>query len=329
MHVLLRYILSATLSGIVSGTVVAQEKASMVQHTNYGPSETRSTTQLGKGVLTETLRVSGGTARLVTGPEAGYSFDAVPGIKRTTTRALAQMQNIPKTGLYVVDADYVPATLLKQLKREGYRLFEDGKLVDRKGEPITLFVRPETFRLVPETIGPPSEFFQSPAPPSKTDEQPSDGKQGFFIPGRSIPEPGIWAKIKALAKSIDLSPVSKARAASPFSWSCFSWSWAAKYRGGFCRDYRAWTNAYAWGSGPGGTCNDPKPHTNIEYIRAYARAAQDTDDEHCYNCDEEHAFADYDIGCFWPAHGKGNGYHFIHMIDGGLSAMRSVSWTHQ
>jgi len=328
MQAIFRCILSATLITLVSGTGIAQETETSTQHTDYGTTETRTVTKFGKGTLTETLQVKGGTAKLMTGPDAGYAFAALPGAKRITMRALARMKDIPKTGLYIVDADYVPTTLTQQLKREGYRLTDKGELTDRKGEPITLFVRPETFQLTPETIGPPSDFFKSPAPPSKTDEQQPYGKQGLFSPHPGIPQPGIWAKIKNLAKRVDLNPVSEAKAASPFPWSCYSWSWQWKYRGGFCRDYRAWTNAYAWGPGPGGSCNSPKPHTNIQYVRAYAKAAGDTDDEYCYNCDQEHAFADYDIGCFWPAHGNGSGYHFIHMVDGGLSVVRSAGWTH-
>lgn len=328
MQAVSRFILSGIVAATLSGTAAAQDAATTTQETSYGPTETRSTTKLGQGTVTETLRVSGGTAEIVTGPEAGYPFKAVPGVRRITMRALARMKEIPKTGLYIVDADYVPTSLMEELRRSRYRLLDNGELVDRKGEPITLFVRPETFRLIPETIGPPADFFQSPAPPSRTDEREPFDKQGLLTPRPDLPEPSLWAKVKNLAKRIDLNPISEAKAASPFPWTCYSWSWQWKYRGGFCRDYRAWTNAYAWGPGPGGTCNNPKPHTNIQYIRAYARAAGDIDDEYCYNCDQEHAFADYDIGCFWPAHGNGSGYHFIHMVDGGLSVVRAVSWVH-
>jgi hypothetical protein len=249
------------------------------------------------------------------------------------------LREIPETGLFIVDADYIPLTLMEELKRDGYRLYPSGVLRDAKGERATMFVRPETFEVVPETLAPPREFFELPAPPSQSEppynQAPTDrqyDRQGLFTPMPGLPEPSYWARIRNLTKHVGRQLgdglISEAHAASPFPFTCFSWSWKWKYRGGFCRDYRAWTHAYAWGPAAGGGCSGFKPRTNIQYIRAYARAALDVDDEYCYNCDQEHAFADHDIGCFWPAHGTGSGYHFIHMVDGTIQVVRSSSWVH-
>lgn len=113
-----------------------------------------------------------------------------------------------------------------------------------------------------ETLAPRPDPFERPAPPSKTDQRdPASGKQGLLAPTPGIPAPTLWARLKNLTKQVGFSPIAKAQAASPFVWTCFCWSWQWKYRGGFCRDYGAWTNAYASGPGAGGGCGGALPHT--------------------------------------------------------------------
>lgn len=319
------------LAGIAVLGLCAQAQAqttTRTTETQSGPVEVRKTIELGKGVVEEVLRVEGGRAVEVSGADAGYAFAAFPGVKRITRSALSSMRDIPKTGLFIVDADYVPVTLMEDLKADGYELREDGALVDAEGELATMFVRPETFKVMQTSIGPDQRFFQEPSPPSQPDDRGGIGKQGSLSPMPDMLEQPIWSRLEDLLNGIGDTLISPAHAASPFPFTCFSWYWRWKYNGGFCRDYRAWTDAYSWGPGPGGGCSGPLPHTNITYIRAYARAAGDVDDKYCYNCDQRHASAKYKIGCFWPAHGNGSGYHFIHMVDGTIQVVRSHSWAH-
>jgi hypothetical protein len=110
----------------------------------------------------------------------------------------------------------------------------------------------------------------------------------------------------------------------PHPWSSFSWNFRWRYRGGFCRDYRAWTTAEAWGPEEGGD----RPHTFIEYIETRAEIGGHRSNNHCFDCAREDSYMRWDIGCFWPAHGGGSGFHYAHWADRetGFSATRTWSW---
>jgi hypothetical protein len=318
-------LLAGLALAIICPPVLSQERPGKGQ---YGPGEFRNTREIGTSTVEDVLRIQGARAQIVTGPQAGYSFEAMPGVKRVTAEELATMKEIPQSGLFIVDGDYIPVPLFEDLKRAGYRLQPDGSLLDRAGKPATMFVGAETFQLFPQSLGPDPGFFDRPAAPSG--DERSDPKQhgSLMSPMPGIPEPPIWVQLDQALRSVGNPFISTAQAASPFPFSCFSWYWKWKYDGGFCRGYEAWTDAYAWGPGVSGNCAGPLPHTNIEYVRAYARAVSDVGDQYCYNCDQRHAYADYSFGCFWPAHGSSDGYHFVHLGDGSIQVVRSKHWFH-
>jgi hypothetical protein len=247
------------------------------------------------------LHSRGVEVRELHGREAGKPLSALPGAKAITRAHWAEMKDIPKTGLYLVDMDHIPPGLEEDLKGHGYRLAEDGTLT-KDGNPVALFVHGETFHVKPEKpAGPPSD-------------NPGGGLAGL----------ANWAgrTLAQLAGSL----VSEAEAAAPFPWACGSWYFSWQYHGGFCRDYEAWSNAYSWGPGPDGACADPKPLTHIEYISTYVNNSGHTDWDYFYNADQSHSYAKWDIGCFWPAHGGGSGYHYAYWRDGSAWMYRTWSW---
>ncbi len=93
-----------------------------------------------------TNEVIGAEAVQVNGRNAGYPLDSMPGIKTISTAELLKMKEEPKTGLYLLDTDFVPQELARELKEEGYTLKPDGTL-DSAGVKITLFVQAAVYQL--------------------------------------------------------------------------------------------------------------------------------------------------------------------------------------
>ena len=110
MHTTQKCILAAALVTLATGSAHAQSSETKQRYSDNATTETTTVTEFGKGKLTETLQVKGGSARLVTGADAGYAFSALPGARRITMRELAKLKDIPKTGLYIIDADYIPTS---------------------------------------------------------------------------------------------------------------------------------------------------------------------------------------------------------------------------
>lgn len=209
------------------------------------------------------LIVKGGDAVILKGRDAGLPLESLPGVKSITFKAWLQLEDVPETGLFLVDTDYIPHGLKDQLKREKLTLMKDGTLLDSAGTKTTVFTQAEMFKVV-------------------------EKKQANMNP-------------KLLEKLADLF-AKPAIAGDPYPFSAFSWNMWWRYRGGFCRDYRAWTVAEAWGPLQGGA----RPHTRIEYIETRVRLHGNTDRDDCGNCDYESSYRRYKIGCFWPAHGGAN-----------------------
>jgi hypothetical protein len=195
------------------------------------------------------------------------------------------MRDIPETGLFFVETDFIPQGLPDQFKKEGYILREDGTLLDSTGVKIALFIESEVFQVV-----------------------------GIDSSLGAIPE--LFKKFAGIF-------VGRAKAANPYPFSFFSASRSWRYRGGFCRDYRAWTSAEAWGPLQEGA----RPHTRIEYIETRAELGGIRDRDSCFNCDNQNSYARWDIGCFWPAHGGTTGFHYANWKDGAISITRTWSWT--
>jgi hypothetical protein len=119
-----------------------------------------------------------------------------------------------------------------------------------------------------------------------------------------------------------------AYAGNPYPFRCFSVSPWSIYHGGFCRDYQAKTTAHAYGVDRSNNCSSSSPHTRIEYIETRASIGGRSDRDSCRNCDQESSSVEWDIGCWWPAHGRASGRHFLNMKDGGIELTREFSWRH-
>lgn len=264
------------------------------------------------------LHSKGMAMRELHGREAGKPISSMPGAKAISRGRWAEMKEIPKTGLYLVDMDHIPPGLEEDLKSNGYRLAADGTLT-KEGNPVALFVHGETFHVKPEKdAGPPEGKGNSALLRSDPPEDPKRSAAGLAD--------WVGRALSQLAESAQALIVSEAQAAEPFPWRCGSWYFKWEYNGGFCRDYRAWSNAYAWGPGADGACANPKPLTHIEYISTYVNVSGRTDWDYHYNADQSHSYAKWDIGCFWPAHGGGSGYHYAYWRDGSAWMYRTWSW---
>ena len=246
------------------------------------------------------LHSRGMEMRQLRGRAAGKAVSTLPGAKAISRNDWKNMEKIPKTGLFLIDLDHVPPGLEKDLEENGYKLAKDGTLT-KNGNPVALFVVGETYHVKPS--GPPTD------------------KRG----GEGLAERAVDVLFQ-LAHSVDSLITTDVEAASPFPWRCFSWSFRWEYDGGFCREYKAWSRAYAWGPGSDGACANPKPLTRIEYISTYVNNSGRTDWDYHYNADQSHSYAKWDIGCFWPAHGSGSGYHYAYWRDGSAWAYRTWSW---
>jgi hypothetical protein len=251
------------------------------------------------------LHSKGAQVREVHGRAAGKPISAMKGAKPLTRGAWKAMKDIPKTGLFLVDLDFIPPGLQEDLKKNGYRLSPDGTLT-KDGNPVALFVHGQDFQVKPEKdVGKPAGKGND-AQAELTD-----------WPGRSL-----WQLVDFALSLL----ASDAEAASPFPWRCASWYFKWEYNGGFCRNYKAWSNAYAWGPGSDGSCANPKPLTHIEYISTYVSVAGHTDWDYHYNADQSHSYAKWNIGCFWPAHGGASGFHYGYWRDGSAWMYRTWSW---
>ncbi|MCM1981672.1 hypothetical protein [Lyngbya confervoides] len=228
------------------------------------------------------LKFNGGSVQIAPASRAGLALSDLPGVRQISLQRWSELQTVPETGLYLVETPFVPRTLKDQLAEMKYTLKPDGTLLDELGQRVTLFVKSEVF----EVQQPAARFFPT------------------------------------LQASLPLVGVPMLQAANPYPFSQFSWSMYWRYRGGFCRDYRAWTKAEAWGPIQGGY----RPHTRINYIETRAEIGSRRDRDSCSNCDTESSYVRWDIGCFWPAHGGATGFHYANWQDGSFSATRTWSW---
>jgi hypothetical protein len=326
-HLIMPFCIGSIAVGGVFGSTLSD--ASAEQREPRAAIERETITRVGQARIREVVRAEGADARLIDVPEAGYSFATFPGIKRVSSEELARMREIPETGLFIVDAPYVPFELLDDLRRQNYELQDDGTLLDENGDRKTMFVRPQTFEIIPRTIGPTHRELQRPRPPSQEGDDDASGDR-TEIDRIMSPKPRASADglLHRLTSWLIDGLIPSAHAASPFPFKCVTWYAKWEYDGGFCRHYRAWTGAYAWGPGITGGCSGIKPLTNIQYITAYAHAAGKTGQDYCYNCNQEHAYAHRKIGCFWPAHGKGSGYHYVYLVDGTIQVFLNWGWSH-
>jgi hypothetical protein len=213
----------------------------------------------------------------------------MPGVRSVSYEQWHAMAEIPKAGLFLVDTDHIPLGLADFLKSEKLILERDGRLHDEKGQPVALFLKSETFSVKGK----------------RAEAEPLKPLRLLFDRTLALLETQVYA-------------------ANPYPFASFSWRMWWRYHGGFCRDYRAGTSAEAWGPAQGGA----SPHTRIEYIETRVDMAGRHDRDSCRNCDQQGSSVTWDIGCFWPAHGRASGSHYANWKDGAFSATRTWSWSH-
>jgi len=92
--------------------------------------------------------VYGGTVKKVTGKAAGLPLDSFPGAQSMATSAVRKMDVRKKrTGLFLVDIDFVPRELADFLKSKGLTLLQDGTLHNRNNDPVVGFVTCEVYQV--------------------------------------------------------------------------------------------------------------------------------------------------------------------------------------
>jgi hypothetical protein len=97
--------------------------------------------------VTETI-ITGGTYEILDGTDAGFALEKFPQIKSMSIKDFMALEEIPETGLFLVDTNYVPFDLDAQLEESGVMLNPDGTLVNEDGELATLFIRNEVMKVL-------------------------------------------------------------------------------------------------------------------------------------------------------------------------------------
>ena len=215
------------------------------------------------------------------GKAAGLSLSALPGARYVSSEDLHKEKTPIKSGLLLLDMDFVPHELPKNLAEEGYTLLKNGKMRDAKGNPVLMILRAQVFALY-------------------------DEKQGALTLDQG--QKKSWLDVL----------VPTAKAGNPYPLRCATWAWRRTYNGGFCRSITARTSADAWGPDEAGGCGPNRPHTRIDYIETRAEIGSLRDRDSCTNCDSELSRRTWNIGCFWPAFGGGSTFHYAHVNDGGI-----------
>ncbi len=234
-------------------------------------------------------KISGAKLKIIGGTKAGLSLKALP--VKTISSAELKKVKVPdlKSGLYLVDIDYIPLFTQDLLKEEGLTLNNKGELFDRDNQPSTLLVGGET-GLVNEdlTIKP------------------------------HVLQPGSLVTNAANLRG---------NRGNPFPFRCYVFHPWGLYHGGFHRWYEAGTKASAYTTDPYGNCSNTSPITNIQYLQTYAQVTGGADVDHCFNCYKIQSKDVWDVGYFWPAHGVPVTTHHAVYRDGAIYFERTAHLT--
>jgi hypothetical protein len=99
------------------------------------------------------LVVKGGTAEVLTGLDAGLPPEAYPQITCLTMeeyQGMKERNEIPDTGLFLVDTDYVPENIEALLEDASLTLCSDGTLINAEGQLATLVMNMNTYKMTPD-----------------------------------------------------------------------------------------------------------------------------------------------------------------------------------
>jgi hypothetical protein len=110
--------------------------------------------------------VYGGKVVRVKGKTAGLPPEGLPAAKFVTMSAVRKLDvRKQRTGLFLVDIDFVPRELADLLKSKGLTLKHDGTLHDKHNEPVVGFVTGEVYQVRPsDKAAPNPRPFASPFP---------------------------------------------------------------------------------------------------------------------------------------------------------------------
>jgi hypothetical protein len=89
----------------------------------------------------------GSSIKLLKGKDAGLESSKFPEIKQISSNSLKDIETVPETGVYIVDLDYIPYNLLKEIKNEGLTLHKNGTLTNDKGEKEAMFIYDKSYQV--------------------------------------------------------------------------------------------------------------------------------------------------------------------------------------
>ncbi len=255
-----------------------------------------STTDMFKPDLSKWERsnnVRGARLEILRGLRAGLALRTMP-VKHLRRQDMGRtdMRQL-KSGLYLIDLDYIPHFVKQVIAEYKFTLRPDGSLVDAEGQDAKIFVAGETGLVKGESLS----------------------------PNESINASMDLNNLLMDRYDAQLDP------ANPYPFRCYSYHPWAVYHGGFHRWYDARTYASSYTTDPAGNCSIQSPRTNIEYLQTYAVVGGGPDVDSCANCNSEDSRDVWDVGYFWPAHGTPTTYHHGVYKDGSIYFSRSSSLT--
>lgn len=229
----------------------------------------------------------GAKLEVLHGRRAGLPLSGMA-VKRVTRRDLVGTDlKRMKSGLYLIDLDYIPPFVKEALREYKLTLKNDGQLVDQEGNEAKIFVGGETGLV-------------------KGDQGGGTGILSTFDHEETWDEENK---------------------ATPYPFRCYSFHPWAIYYGGFHRWYDARTYANSYTTDPSGNCSILSPQTNIEYLQTYVVVSGGPDVDSCSSCSVESSRDVWDVGYFWPAHGVPTTYHHAVYKDGGIYFSKTANLT--
>ena len=96
------------------------------------------------------MEVNGGKVKKVKAKDSGEPISKMKGLQKMTESQLSNLEELPETGLFLLDTDFIPRDLKDELKKLKLELKDDGNLLNEEGEKIVLIVKSDVFELDPD-----------------------------------------------------------------------------------------------------------------------------------------------------------------------------------
>ena len=91
--------------------------------------------------------VKGGRIKKAKMEDSGRPLSDMPKAQMISTIELETMEELPRTGLYLLDTDFIPEHLEDELALMELLWDEDGNLINKKGQASLLIVQSQTFEV--------------------------------------------------------------------------------------------------------------------------------------------------------------------------------------